>query len=374
MLNKFICAFWLCVIILIAIFYTYGGTPFLKKTYKIEAWWAKKNVRCNRFEHGFESILERIIMDYGSLSNQFVIKKKNGDISSCLTGNNVKENTRFRYASLTKPVTAALFFEYEKNNIVNRDALLKDYIYINHPKDLNVMHIKLKNLLTHTSGFNRLRSQDDLIKAGKKSWCPYDMNNINHLKLDHKPNTIFSYDNRNYCLLAKVLEKKLNLSYEKMLTNYLALHNFNNIKLLKGPFMADEVKYDFRNEEYFFPSYVNKFDFYAMQSVAGLSGSAIDYAELMHYFLYKRNLPLTQHVGDYKNTRNEVISTSLAFREKKLKNGELIFYHTGALPGARSLVLLRENGDIIVWLGSGAPDNSKLDTVSLIDIIVNITM
>lgn len=371
MLNKILCVLFLTLIIFFGIFYTYGITPFLKKTYKIEAWWATQDIHCTKSSEEIEKVLKHIIYNFGSLSNQFVIFKKTGGTLSCATGKDITQETRFRYASLTKPITAALFLEYEREHFISRDDLLEKYIPIVDPLDKRFKTVTLKNLLTHTSGFNRLRSNDPMIQAGKNAWCPYKLDRINKIYLDHKPNQVYSYDNRNYCLLAVALEKATHKKYEQLVSEYLLKYGFKDIHLLKGPFLKEEVKYDFRHEEYYFPSYTRKFDFYAMQPVAGLSGSAFDYAKLIHFFLYKRHLPLIEAITQYKDTQGRTITMSMALRQRKMLTGEDVFYHTGALPAARSLMMIRENGDIIVWLGSGVPANSKLATEDLMEIIIS---
>ncbi len=371
MLNKIFCILFLILMILFGIYYTYGITVFLKKTYKIEAWWTTQNIHCIEPSAEIEKILERIIYDFGSLSNQFVILKKTGGALACTTGKDITEETRFRYASLTKPITAALFLEYEREHIISRDDLLEKYIPIIDPLDKHFKAVTLKNLLTHTTGFDRLRSNDPMIQAGKNAWCPYKLDRINRIYLDHKPNQVYSYDNRNYCLLAVALEKATHKNYEQLLSGYLFKNNFKNIHLLKGPFLKDEAKYDFRHEEYYFPSYTKKFDFYAMQPVAGLSGSALDYARLIHFFLYQRNLPVLETIAQNQDTKGRLVTMSAALRQKKMWTGENIFYHTGALPAARGLMMIRENGDIIVWLGGGVPADSKLQTEDLMEIIIS---
>ncbi len=340
------------------VYSTYGNTPFLRKIYFTEAWWIKKNIHCQQDAPVLKNILDKIIADYGSLSNQAVYIKKNGDIVSCVSGTGVDEETRFRYASLTKVITAALFLENEKLGLLNRKDDLRQYIELEHPADARMQKIQLFNLLTHTSGFDRIRSNDPIIQEGK-SWCPNHLDVLNDIHLDHAPNAFYSYDNRNYCILGAVLAKKIGQPFEIIVNDYLALHHFKHIKFIDGPFMPDEVKYDFRFEEYYFPSYTRKYDFYAMQSAAGLSGSAKDYARLIHYFITQRQLPLNQTVLKIPDTAKKEYSLSIGLQQMTTPKGELISYHFGALPASRSLLIIRENGDIFVWTGSGVPEDKK---------------
>lgn len=350
-------------------YYTYGKDPFLRKTYPLEAWWVKQVINCSKRNDFIEKLLHHAVDQQGSLANQIIYLKKDGHSLSCVSGSQVNMDTRFRYASLTKVITAALFLENEKLNKVYRQDYLKNYVNLIHPKDKRLEKITLFNLLTHTSGFDRTRSNDPLFNFNQKPWCPYQLEKLNRVQLDYVPDTQYSYDNRNYCLLAVALEKVTGQSYKKLVKNYLETSGFKNIKLIDGPFLSDEVQYDFRHEMQYFPSYIDEFDFQALQPVAGLSGSAQDYAKLIHYLLYSRNLSLTNGIAE-KNCQTKYQQCfSIALKELIVKRGERIYYHTGALPAARSLLVVRENGDIIVWVGSGVPPSSKLTTDDFIHYI-----
>lgn len=343
-------------------YYIYGKDPFLRQIYPLESWWVKQRIKCQQESLFLENLLDYAIDQQGSLANQIIYLKKEGHSFSCVSGPQVNMDTRFRYASLTKVITAAIFLENEKLNKVNRQDYLKNYVNLIHPKDRNLEKITLFNLLTHTSGFDRTRSNDPLFNFNQKPWCPYQLEKLNRVQLDYVPDTQYSYDNRNYCLLAVALEKVTGQSYKKLVENYLEKSGFRNIKLIDGPFLSDEVQYDFRHEMQYFPSYIDEFDFHALQAVAGLSGSAQDYAKLIHYLLYSRNLSLTEMVFEKDCHSKYHQCFSIALKELTVKNGESIYYQTGALPAARSLLVVRENGDIIVWVGSGVPASSKLST------------
>lgn len=357
-----LCAVW-------GIFLIYGNTPFLRKSYSVEAWWAKKNIHCHQDSRFLKNILENVIDQYGSLSNQIVYLKKNGEVNSCVSGYDVSEDTRFRYASLTKVVTAALFLENERLGRLQRNDYLSQYIQLKNPIDPRIEKVRLINLLTHTSGFDRTKSNDPIIQEGN-SWCPDHLDKLNNIHLDHAPNTVYSYDNRNYCLIGAVLEKKLKQPFQGILKNYLKSNNFEHIQLVQGAFMPDEVKYDFRFEEYYFPSYAQKFNFHAMQSSAGLSGSAKDYAQLIHYLLYQRKLPLIETIVKTHDSDKDEIELSVALNQERHQSGELFSYHFGALPASRSLLIIRENGDVIVWMGSGVPQNPQISERKLLDYIL----
>lgn len=360
----------LCMVFLYGVYSIFGSTPFLRKSYAAEAWWAKKNIHCQHDSVFLENVLEKVVSDYGSLSNQAVYIKKNGKIESCVSGANVNEDTRFRYASLTKVITAALFLENEKLGLLNREDDLQQYIEMKHPLDVRMQKIQLFNLLTHTSGFDRTQSNDPIIEEGK-SWCPNHLEKLNYIRLDHQPNTVYSYDNRNYCVLGAVLAKKIDQPFSVILNDYLALHHFDHIKFIDGPFMPDEVDYDFRFEEYYFPSYTRKYDFYAMQSAAGLSGSAKDFARIIHYFIYQRQLPLTQTVLKIIDTGKKNNSLSIGLQQTTTSKGEVISYHFGALPASRSMLIIRGNGDILVWTGSGVPEKKGYNDATLLKYIAD---
>ncbi|WP_353142701.1 serine hydrolase domain-containing protein [Acinetobacter pragensis] len=360
----------LCVVFLYGVYTIFGSTPFLRKSYFVEAWWAKNNIHCQHASLSSKNILEKVISDYGSLSNQLIYFKKNGTIESCVSGFHVDDDTRFRYASLTKVITAAFFLENEKLGLINREDYLQQYIKLENSADERIHKIQLFNLLTHTSGFDRTKSNDPIIQEGK-SWCPDHLEKLGNIRLDYASNTKYSYDNRNYCILGAVLAKKIGQPFNVILNDYLALHHFNHIKFIDGPFMQDEVNYDFRFEEYYFPSYTQKYDFYAMQSAAGLSGSAKDYARLIHYFIDQRKLPLTQTVLEITDTAKITHTLSIGLQQITTSKGEVISYHFGALPASRSMLIIRGNGDILVWTGNGVPENKNNTDSTLLKYIID---
>lgn len=320
-IKKLITLFFIvCVFMIVGFYYTYGKDPFLRQIYPLESWWVKQNIKCQQESLFLENLLDYAIDQQGSLANQIIYLKKDGHSLSCVSGSQVNMDTRFRYASLTKVITAAIFLENEKLHKVNRQDYLKNYVNLIHPKDKKLEKITLFNLLTHTSGFDRTRSNDPLFNFNQKPWCPYQLEKLNYLKLDHIPNTQYSYDNRNYCLLAVALEKVTGQSYKKLVENYLETSGFKNIKLIDGPFLSDEVQYDFRYEMQYFPSYINEFNFHALQAVAGLSGSAQDYAKLIHYLLYLRNLSLTEMVFEKDCHSKYHQCFSIALKELRIKN------------------------------------------------------
>lgn len=357
------------IVYLWGVYAIYGSTPFLRKSYAIEAWWAKKNIQCQHESKALTTILSNIIENYGSLSNQLVYLKKNGQLNACVSGDDVGDDTRFRYASLTKVITVAVFLENERLGSLQRNDYLSQYIQLKNPMDPRIEKVRLINLLTHTSGFDRTKSNDPIIQEGN-SWCPDHLDKLNNIHFDHAPNTVYSYDNRNYCLIGAVLEKKLKQPFKDILENYLKSNNFEHIQLIQGAFMSDEVKYDFRFEEYYFPSYAQKFNFHAMQSSAGLSGSAKDYAQLIHYLLYQRKLPLIETIVKTHDSDKDEIELSIALNQERHQSGELFSYHFGALPASRSLLIIRENGDVIVWMGSGVPQNPQISERKLLDYIL----
>lgn len=370
MLKKILCvALMISMVYLWGVYAIYGSTPFLRKSYVIEAWWAKKNIRCQHESKALNTILSNIIENYGSLSNQLVYLKKNGQLNTCVSGDDVSDDTRFRYASLTKVITAAVFLENERLGELQRNDYLSQYIQLKNPIDPRIEKVRLINLLTHTSGFDRTKSNDPVIQEGK-SWCPDHLGQLNSIRLDFNPNEVYSYDNRNYCLMGAILEKKLEQPFKDILENYLKSHHFEHIQLIQGSFMPDEVKYDFRFEEYYFPSYVQKFNFHAMQSSAGLSGSAKDYAQLIHYLLYQRKLLLIETISKTHDSNKHDVQLSIALNQEKYQSGELFSYHFGALPASRSLLIIRGNGDVIVWMGSGVPQNPKTSERKLLDYIL----
>lgn len=359
------------IIGLVAHFTLIARNQFFRFIYPIEAIVSKNSINCSTNSPAWmrESILFSV-NDNGSLANQLVYISPEGKSYHCESGwknyplfsSHIDENTRYRYASLTKPITASLVLKMIADQRLKLDDHLVKYLpELNHYSDKRIKDITIENLLTHTSGFDRLKSNDPLFNTYEKPWCPYNLKKMQSLKLDHQPGQMYSYDNRNYCLLSIVVERVTGNPFRPVLNQKMNLENYN-IQFINGAFGTDEVKYDFRYESIFTDGYTGMFDFNALSPVAGLSGSAESYAKLLSQLLRDKQSILSPSSIDTDCNENEIKSCfSLGLsRYKKNDHSIEVKWHDGGLPGANSLMISDEQGGITVWTGNGsAPESTQ---------------
>lgn len=359
------------VIALIAHFTLIARNQFFRFIYPVEAILSKNSINCSaNSPNWMRSSIIYSIENNGSLANQLVYITKKGKTYHCESGwkdfplfsEHIDEHTRYRYASLTKPITASLVLKMVDENKLKLDDYLVKYLpELKHFDDNRIKDIKIENLLTHTSGFDRLKSNDPLFNTNEKPWCPYDLNKMKNLKLDHPPGTIYTYDNRNYCLLSIVVEKLMGKPFRSVLNEKMDFEKYN-IQFINGPFDSDEVKYDFRYESIFTDGYTSMFDFKALSPIAGLSGSAESYAKLLNQLLRdKQSILSSSSVGTGCKLSQIKSCFSLGLsRYKKDDYSIEVKWHDGGLPGANSLVIYDNKGGLIVWTGNGSPpENAK---------------
>ncbi len=131
----------------------------------------------------------------------------------------VTPQTRFRIASVTKPITATAVFDLiQRSKLALADKIFGSGArlgtkYGTTPYGANISNITLQNLLEHASGgwpkgpgdpmfSNPALSTSDLI-----SWV------LNNVPLTNNPGRVFAYSNFGYCLLGRVIETVTGLSY-----------------------------------------------------------------------------------------------------------------------------------------------------------------
>ncbi|MGI1795084.1 serine hydrolase domain-containing protein [Acinetobacter variabilis] len=343
---------------------------FWRLIYPLQAKIVILNINCSEnHPKWMKESLKFIIKYQKTLSNQIVYIDKNQTIYTCQSGwkntlfisNFLNENTRFRYASLTKIFTSNLILNHINKGEISIDSKLMDFLpEIQHVEleDNRIKNITIGDLLEHRSGFDRMRSEDVVFAINKKSWCPYEIIKLTELKLDFNPGQRYAYDNRNYCLLGVVLERLENKSYRDYAQQYYHLHE-RNISFVEGYYYPDEVKYDFRNNNFWLESHDNKFDFKALSSSAGLSGSAKQLAILIRSML---NIKPYNILSINQNTLNNCdiekfksCNGYAMWQYRSNLNRPIMYFRNGRLPAVTSLALVTEKNEVFVWVGNGAP-------------------
>lgn len=337
----------------------------LQKIYPIQATTFRLFNDCsNSAPHWMRESIHHAIGKQGGISAQLAYIGANGDEFHCeigVTGKNLLEpinkDHRYRYASNTKLVTAAAIIHLAAESKLNlSDSMLAYFPEVTELRDERIRDIKLHHLLNHQAGFDRVTLLGDpMFMRDRKPWCPQNIKLLKHETLTNPVGTKINYSNLGYCLLGEVITRVTGVPYKEYINKYYDLERYN-IKFIGAEFSSDEVKYDYRFESDYSETYLNQFDFNAISSSAGLSGSAISFARLLKnqivpsienaltYDLIKICQP-EKASGCYRSGRR-----IYAENDKRL----ILQLHEGYLPGSVSVAIIDGLGGVTVLTKSGA--------------------
>jgi CubicO group peptidase (beta-lactamase class C family) len=149
-----------------------------------------------------------------------VIAARQFGYANPITGEIVTANTRFRIASIAKPITASAIFRLiEQNRLALTDTIFGaggrlGTQYGTQPYGPNIANITLQHLLEHTSGGwpndgnDPMFQQTDLSAGDLISWT------LDNQPLMDAPGNAYRYSNFGYCVLGRVIEAVTGQTYE----------------------------------------------------------------------------------------------------------------------------------------------------------------
>lgn len=346
-------------------------------TFPLEGFIAKQTISCSRHAPVWISdVIKHYINMHGAIANQISYIQNDGKSYQCQSGwisgvplsTPVTENTRFRFASLTKTITADLILRLIEDDQLSLASTLSDIFPENKSyKDSRIPRINIAQLLNHTAGFDRTTLLgDEMFLRNKKPWCPYSIESLSNLKLMHSPGDKQVYSNTGYCLLGMIIARVTGQNYEDYAEHVYGLKK-RGIEFVKGAFLPDEPKYDFRREFFFPENYYTWFDFNAISSSAGLSGNAAALAKLVWESVHSRRISL-RRPSDYPGCDTHSFRGCYGFavyHYSELDGALEVSIHEGYLPGASSFLMIDETGGVTVMLSSGGAANGFEDNKSL---------
>ncbi len=303
------------------------------------------------------------LRDNSSPSGQLAHIEANGTLHEChygwqgmpLLSQRITKESRFRYASMTKALTADAVLRQARAGNLTLNERLVDRLRLNgNIADARLKTITIEHLLRHSSGFDRLRSEDPMVVRKIKPWCPYTSAPLTKVNLDFAPGERYAYSNLNYCLLAMVLERTYRLPFRQLMEQEYGLQA-RGIRFIDGPYLADEVRYDFRNSGFYGADYWRYFDFQALSSSAGLSGSASAFASLWATLRDERGFSV-EHAAAEEICEPDRLRGCYGygvFSYRKPNSALTLQVQPGFLYGSPSALLLDNYGGVTVWVGNG---------------------
>lgn len=298
---------------------------------------------------------------FDSPANQLVFVDAAGQMAACVNGwqnapffsPRVSHDTPLRLASLSKivsfmglvyknPNTYGSWLDEKLVNVLGMQGSLAD---------ARVRDIRIRHLLNHTAGFDRLRSVDPMTELGKEPWCPAHVHQLAQTRLDFAPGTRYAYANLGYCLAAVAYEKRFGRSVWNVLERdmRLASYGLGYLEQRDTP-----VRYNFMHQEFFDEGYTRYFDWHAVRAPMGMTGSAKGLARFIHQYRDLLAVARSLHGMDdapCDETQNE--SCFDGFLERRTVNGKTVWRQRGYLYGMTASFMTDDAGNFVVWLGAG---------------------
>lgn len=368
-------------------FHVYTARPieFERWWYPIKAVYASQHVVCEG-DQQLAEILKKTIWQLRIPAGQVAVIK-NGQLSHCEatwdgrwdSESVVTQNTRFRFASLTKPVLAASFFAYleqakqQGDDSINENTKLADIIKLPESlKDPRINQITLKDLIGHRSGLKEETPLHGMFHYSRQSWCPNDLQRLGKIQLEYEPSTEISYANANYCLLNLVLQQQTGKNWYELANEFFQLSQYDLQLIPEHGYLPDEVHYSFLNSDLYTDNYYKYVDLHSGLSVLGLSGSAIQLARFWNNKVLSN--PGAAHALLAWNEQQHCTLDALdkcymhGLANYYTRNGNKVYLHTGKIHGATALMAINEHKDIFVWVGNGnSMHNAKIKVPELIN-------
>lgn len=274
------------------------------------------------------------------------------------TGETVTKNSLFRLASVSKTFTGAAImkliqegqFTLEINVFGPGGILMNDYGTL--PYNSNVINIKVKHLLQHTSGSWGGATGGDVIDQ----YPNYTYKQLFDWILDTRPNPNvpgvgFDYSNVGYNLLGRIIEKKSGKTYINYIKeNILAPIGVTLIDIAgktEAEKKTNEVKYYGQNNDAAYPYNIA---FPRRDADGGLIATATD---LLKFVTAIDGFTTRQDILT-PNTITSFTTPSLANLNYAngigIWNAENLWYNYGSLPGSRTGFMRHNNGMCVALL------------------------
>lgn len=369
-----------CVLVGVPVhFWISDRAAVLRTLYPASALFAAPTLSCSSHASNWLTPAARYsLWQTWSPAGQLAHLAPSGELQKChygwsgipLVSGRIDANTRFRYASMTKLLTADLVIRAIGNGHLAWDDSVLNALSLSHEiEDKRLLNVTTEQLLRHSAGFDRLRSTDIMVVRNKKPWCPYDLTPLADVRLDFTPGERYAYHNLNYCLLGVLLEQAdpEGRDVRTLMEQTYGLSELG-IRFVEGPYLDDEVTYDFRNSGFYGPDYWKYFDFGALSSSMGLSGSAAAFATLLASLKDgSGDFPLTQAPLEpiCDDTVKRGCYDYAAFRYRPEGGSLLVHVQAGFLYGAPSLAIIDEHGGVTVWVGNGTPPSGSATDLML---------
>lgn len=367
--NSMIVIALLVVVFGAAYIYTAQHLLLSRLSYSLQVPFIKSSVRCSADAPDFMSeLMNNLIIEQKSMSNQIVYQHKDGTLSHCESGwedgfrgdTPLSVDSRFRYASVSKVVTSAVVLNLINDGQLSLEQKLLDVISIPEPKDKRLHDITIGMLLQHSAGFDRLKTYSPMLTMDVKPWCPTDIDKLASVELDFEPNSEFQYSNVGYCLLGAVVEQVTGNSFREAADDIYQLDT-RDMTFVDDGFLADEISYDYRYEDFYGSNYPSHFDFKdSLSAVGGLSGSAKSMVLLTREMLAEQPLNILSQSDTTLCILDKLEGCyGYALLPYQKRGHKFMLYDkSGFFPGVNTNIFVDDQGGILaLYRGASTPNH-----------------
>ncbi|WP_108868560.1 serine hydrolase [Aquimarina aquimarini] len=260
---------------------------------------------------------------------------KNGSLQQIRTFGNKKSsqpisnNSIYKVASLTKPITTFVVLKLINEGIWNLDEPVSKYFIDEDIKDNKYLNkLTTRHILSHQSGFPNWRYLTD----------------DNKLFFQFEPGTKWQYSGEGFEYLRKAIEKKFKRNFEEIAQEKLfALLGMNSTHFYWTN-EIDETQYAVEHDENGKPIEYKKYN--VANASANLLTTIEDYSKFLIYVL--------NGAGLYEKTYNEFLKVQANEKDgidwslgmqmlSNLPNNETAFMHTGGDYGTKTIAVIFKN-------------------------------
>lgn len=300
----------------------------------------------------------------------------------------VEPTSLFRIASISKPITSVAVMKLAEQGKLKLDDRAFSYIDLkplllgNARPDERLQAITIRQCLQHTGGWDRDQSFDAMFKPvefarnlGKPSPASAAdvIRNMLGLPLDFAPGQRYAYSNFGYCVIGRVIEKITGLPYDQFVKEaILAPSGITRMRIgatLESLRADGEVHYytpDDQRIDSVFSKYPGKvawpyggFHLEAMDAHGGWIASAVDLMRFAAALDDQQRSPLLKPASfqelysppatpvsrdEQGRLKDAYYGLGWNVRPIQGRPGKANYWHTGSLPGTRTLLVRRWDG------------------------------
>jgi CubicO group peptidase (beta-lactamase class C family) len=265
-----------------------------------------------------------------------------------------QQDSLFRIADLSKPITAVTIFSLIENGKLNLadkifgPGAILGTTYGNPPYKTYVADITVDHLLTHTVGGWAADANDPMLHNNGWDQAKLITSTIENVPLTSQPGTQWIYSNFGYCILGRVIEQVTGQPYAAYVqANILGPCGITGMQIARNSERdraSNEVVYigEYSEDPY-------KINITRMDSTAGWIASSTQLVQFLNHIAGAPNIPallkpdtikvMTTPVpaypaGDARYARGWMVSG----------NGAGSWWHSGSLPGSTSLMVRNPDG------------------------------